>query len=126
VNRNVFDSSALLALILREPGGDLDAILDGSIISAVNMAEVRTKLIDLDTLDPDALEDDLSGLILVEPFTEEHARIAARLRGSTRHLGLSLGDRACLALAIVENAEAYTADRSWTEVDIGCVVNLIR
>ena len=126
MNKIVFDSSALLALILHEPGGDLDGLLESAVISAVNLVEVRTKLIDLEKLDADALEDDLRGLILVEPFTEEQAVIAARLRVRTKRLGLSLGDRACLALAIAENAEVYTAEKKWAEVDLGCTVRLIR
>ena len=101
-------------------------MLDHAVISTVNLVEVRTKLIDPDKLDPDALDDDLHELISVVPFTEEHAVTAARLRVPTRRLGLSLGDRACLALGIAESAEVYTAEKRWAEVDLGCVVHLIR
>ncbi len=51
---------------------------------------------------------------------------AGQLRAATKHLGLSLGDRACLALAIQEDATALTADRSWADLDIGCKIELIR
>jgi PIN domain nuclease of toxin-antitoxin system len=113
-------------MILHEPGGELDQLLGDATISAVNMVEVHTKLIDLGRLDAGALDDDLRGLIRVQAFTEEHARIAARLRGLTRHLGLSLGDRACIALGIAEQAEVYTAEALWAMVDLGCHVHLIR
>jgi PIN domain nuclease of toxin-antitoxin system len=51
---------------------------------------------------------------------------AGQLRELTRRRGLSLGDRACLALAIRENAIAVTADRDWGDLDIGCKIELIR
>lgn len=70
---------------------------------------------------------DVSALRLdVVPFDAETALLAGRLRAVTRHLGLSLGDRACLALAIRENATALTADRNWTDLDLPCKVELIR
>jgi len=126
VTEFVFDSSALLALILREPGGDLDDLLDRAAISSVNLVEVLTKLIDLGQLDEDVLDLQLRALIRVEPFTEAQAVIAGRLRTATKHLGLSLGDRACLALAISGRHDVYTADGRWAEAQLDCRVNLIR
>jgi len=55
-----------------------------------------------------------------------HALIAARLRPLTRHLGLSLGDRICLALAIERQCPALTADRNWANLKIGIPIQLIR
>jgi ribonuclease VapC len=126
VNDVVFDSSALLALILHEPGGNLDGLLDRAVISAVNLAEVRTKLIDLEKLEEVSVEADLRALIRVEPFTEQQAVIAAKLRSSTKSFGLSLGDRACIALAIDRGLEVYTSDGKWSKIELGCKVHQIR
>lgn len=62
----------------------------------------------------------------VLPFTLSQARIAADLRPSTSRFGLSLGDRACLALAFELNADVYTTDRAWAKVDIGLKIHLLR
>jgi ribonuclease VapC len=62
----------------------------------------------------------------VVPFTEASATSAAMLRTVTRHLGLSLGDRTCLALAIEFNADVYTADRAWKELQLPCTIHVIR
>ena len=62
----------------------------------------------------------------IEPFTASQARLAADLRPTTSHAGLSLGDRACLALAIELGAEVYTADRQWAKVQVACKIHLIR
>lgn len=126
MNDVVFDSSALLALILHEPGGNLDGLLDRAVISAVNLAEVRTKLIDLEKLEEVSVEADLRALIRVEPFTEQQAIVAAQLRPSTRHFGLSLGDRACIALAIDRGLDVYTSDGKWSKIELGCNVHQIR
>jgi PIN domain nuclease of toxin-antitoxin system len=122
----VLDASALLAIILKEPIGDLADLLDCSVISAVNLTEVRTKLIDLQLLDIRSIEEDLRALVRVEPFTEEQAVIAADLRRITRSLGLSLGDRACLALGISLGGVVYTADRAWVGLKVGCKIVAIR
>lgn len=126
MNEIVFDSSALLALILHEPGGNLDELIDHALISSVNLVEVRTKLIDLEAFDADELDAELRGMIRVEPFTEVQAVIAADLRSATKHVGLSLGDRACLALAISRNLDVYTSDGRWSEVNVNCRVHQIR
>lgn len=60
------------------------------------------------------------------PFDEIQARAAALLRSATKRLGLSLGDRACLALAIVLKKPAVTADRAWSKLDVGAEIVLIR
>jgi len=66
-----------------------------------------------------------TGLKLI-PLDTELALAAANLRIATRHKGLSLADRVCLALAIRENAVAVTADKAWAELDVGCEIELIR
>ncbi|MBV9217222.1 MAG: type II toxin-antitoxin system VapC family toxin [Acidobacteria bacterium] len=122
----VLDSSAVLAALQGEPGAETaETYFIGGLISAVNAAEVMSKLAEWDRLsDLDFEYFTELGLIVVD-FTLEHARKAAELRAVTRHAGLSLGDRSCLALAIISNATAVTADKSWNELDV-CPVELIR
>jgi PIN domain nuclease of toxin-antitoxin system len=62
----------------------------------------------------------------VHGFDAEHAYIAGLLRRSTRAFGLSFGDRACLALARSLGAPALTADRSWSRLDLGIAIEVIR
>jgi PIN domain nuclease of toxin-antitoxin system len=119
----VLDASALLALLNDEPGaesvaGHLEA---GALISSVNYAEVVAKLCDYG-MPEDAIREALASLDLqVEPFSKEHALTSGVLRTRTRHAGLSLGDRACLALARHSECTAVTADRHWaglSDVDV--------
>lgn len=123
----VVDSSVVLAVLRNEEGSEraVLALADGH-LSSVNAAEVVTRLIDLG-YEPDRAVSTLSRTRLsVVPFDEELALLAGRLHTVTRHRGLSLGDRACLALAIREKATALTADRNWAELDLPCKVELIR
>ncbi|WP_412049602.1 type II toxin-antitoxin system VapC family toxin [Hoeflea sp. Naph1] len=123
----VVDSSVVLAVLRNEEGSEraVLALADGY-LSSVNAAEVVTRLIDLG-YEPDRAVSTLSRTRLsVVPFDEELALLAGRLRTVTCHRGLSLGDRACLALAIREKATALTADRNWAELDLPCKVELIR
>lgn len=123
----VLDSSAVLALIRREPGAErVAAVIAGSLISAVNYAEVASRLVDLGMPQEMALKQ-LSGFGLhVVPFDLPFASTVMKLRPLTRRFGLSLGDRACLALAIREKATAVTADRGWAGLEVGCAIELIR
>jgi ribonuclease VapC len=129
----VLDASALLAYLRDEPGADAvaDAISGGATMSAVNLAEVLTTAADRGA-EPDGLLDELTvrglldGAISLEPFTTEDARTVARLRGATRAAGLSLGDRACLALAQRLKAPVLTADRTWSELDLDLELRRIR
>tara|TARA_R110002020_G_scaffold29585_12_gene93460 strand:- start:527 stop:907 length:381 start_codon:yes stop_codon:yes gene_type:complete len=123
----VVDSSVVLAVLRNEEGSEraATAIAD-SCLSSVNAVEVVTRLIDLG-YEPDRAVSALSRTRLsVVAFDEDLALLAGRLRATTRHRGLSLGDRACLALAIRENATALTADRNWADLDLPCKVELIR
>lgn len=123
----VFDTSAVLAILLGEPGGDFAADhLEGSHISAVNVIEVLTRLIDGGSNGSDA-RTFLSQLGLsVVQLDHGLAVDAAVLRGPTRYRGLSLGDRACLALARRKGVPVLTADRQWEGLDIGVEIRLIR
>lgn len=113
----MLDASALLALLQDEPGAEVvEPRLDASIISAVNWSEVAQKSLDRG-VEVGGLREDLGALGLeIVPFTTDDAEATAALRGSTAHLGLSLADRACLALAGRLRTEAFTTDRSWSGV----------
>lgn len=128
MNSLVFDSSAILAIYYNEPGKKkVRSLLERSepLISAVNLSEVFTKLLE-DGLNADRILETFNALeIEVRDFDESHAIKTAELRGVTKHLGLSLGDRSCLALAIKENAAAVTSDKSWAKLDV-CQIEIIR
>jgi PIN domain nuclease of toxin-antitoxin system len=124
----IFDASAILALLFEEPGAEValqHLRAEPPAVSAVNMAEAVGKLVDLGVpLDSDAVP--LQFVQAVVPFTAEQAAIAGRLRRETRSLGLSLGDRACLAAAIVTSQAIVTADRAWASLDVGPTIHLVR
>jgi ribonuclease VapC len=123
----VLDSSAILAEFLKESGGDLVRASQGvHYVSAVNFAEVYSELADLGvTAEKFERVRAIEPFIVVE-FDRSQAISSALLRPRTKHLGLSLGDRACLALAIREKATVLTADRSWAGLDLGIEIKVIR
>jgi PIN domain nuclease of toxin-antitoxin system len=128
MNEVVLDASAMLALLHHERGEEkLTAdLLDRSVASAVNLAEVQTKLIK-NGGEPDvAWRDALSSVSCVEPYTSDHARIAGDLITATEKYGLSLGDRSCLALAIALNAPVYTTEQLWKNLKVGVPIHVIR
>lgn len=112
----VLDASALLCLINDEPGSaSVAAVLSSAVISAVNLAEVTSKLNELGA-DADAARALLAPLHLsVVPFDESAAHATGALRSLTRGQGLSLGDRACLALCASRGATALTTDKAWAQ-----------
>ena len=126
----VLDASALLALFNDEPGAQavLDALAGPCLISAVNQTEVLTKLLDKGLNDAEAASVMQSVEIEVLAFDASQSLEAAWLRRDTRSVGLSLGDRACLALARSRKALALTADRPWSQVAdaVGVTVRCIR
>jgi PIN domain nuclease of toxin-antitoxin system len=95
-------------------------------MSAVNLAEVHSKLVALGLSPGDAWEAALSPVHEIVPFTPEHARLVGDLVAKTRALGLSLGDRACLALGLAWHAPVYTADKSWKKLKVGVRIYVIR
>lgn len=125
--KSVIDASAVLALILKEPGGaKVIQFLGPSIMSTVNTAEVMSRLAYLGTPSQDA-ESLVSHLRITGiPFTEQHAVTVAQLRPSTPVAGLSLGGRACIALALEQDLPVVTADRAWPDLDLGVEVVAIR
>lgn len=121
------DASALLALLFGEPGAETVAnvIAGGAAASAVNLSETATVLV-RHQRDPAKILAPLREQLAVEPFTDADALTAASLYPKTASRGLSLGDRACLALAQRLGCRALTADRVWTDLDLGIEVQLIR
>lgn len=123
----VIDASALLAYVNGEPGADkLEAVLGEAMISAVNLAEAATKLA-LKRGTPDRiLAEFTEAELTVIDFDRPLAEATGALAVLTRAQGLSLGDRACLALAKREGAIALTADQAWSKVKAGIDIQLIR
>lgn len=128
MSKVVLDASVVLAFLHEEPGAErlTDELLAEACISTVNLAEAATKLIQGGD-DPGAVWRDLEFFFpSAEAFTRTHARLAAKLVQQTRALGLSLGDRSCLALAIALKAPVWTADRSWKKLNVGVPVHILR
>jgi ribonuclease VapC len=124
---HVFDASAILAFYHGEPGTEVVSdMLSNGIISAVNYAEVFTKLQErgFTAEDISVVRENFKPEIV--EFTKAQAMAAAELRLPTRKAGLSLGDRACLALAAERKAVAVTTDRAWARIDVGIKVLVIR
>jgi PIN domain nuclease of toxin-antitoxin system len=110
-----------------EPGsGQAAELLEGATISAVNFAEVVARLLEWGLSEQKSLEYLVSLDVGVAPFDRDGAIEVGRLRAATRHLGLSLGDRACLATAKMLGVAAVTTDRSWRGLEIGVDVRVIR
>jgi ribonuclease VapC len=129
LSQAVLDSSAVLAVILDEPGAErVEALLPGAKVSAVNVGEVAAKLRDLG-MPEGTIETVLGGLqVDVRVHDLDAALASGFLCPATRSAGLSLGDRACLALAAALGLPAVTADRAWNSVAeaVGVQVTPIR
>ena len=131
--RIVLDSAAVLAMIQGEPGGErvetlLDSLEPGAdvqvAISSVNWCEILTRVQrDNRSMTAEDLTAALAGVELV-PFDKEAAELAAIYARVNQ--ALSLGDRACLALAAARSATAWTADRVWGQLKLDVAVELIR
>jgi ribonuclease VapC len=121
----VLDASAVLALLQEEPGADeVERILDGALMSCVNLAEVLQKAEQHD-VETEGLEYDLEALgIEFRAFDVAMARPTAELWSAGS--GLSLGDRACLALATANEATAVTTDARWADATVDVTVRIIR
>jgi ribonuclease VapC len=124
----ILDASALLVLLKGEPGSErvIEAIRDEAAISAVNFSEVVGKLCD-GGMPEEVIHESLDPLELdIVEFDTELAYQAGLLRPLTKSSGLSLGDRACLALAQHLNLPALTTDRVWKDLLPAITVQLIR
>lgn len=128
MNEIILDASALLAVLNREPGSEklTPELMSRAVCSTVNIAEVHSKLVK-DGVPYDEAWRATMGLIHeAVQFSLEHARLAGSLTSKTRSLGLSLADRACLALAISLDRPVYTTDRSWKNLQVGAKIKLLR
>ena len=124
---SVLDASAVLALLHREPGfGQVLDAIGGAAISAVNLAEVQGKTLERG-VQPSAVAARLRAVgVRVEPFLEEDAAVAASMLPVARAHGLSLADRACLALGLRLGRPVLATDRSLADANVGVDVVLIR
>jgi PIN domain nuclease of toxin-antitoxin system len=131
VSKLVFDTSALLAVINVESGGERVSELlseddHQALVSAANLSEAQAVLINR------GMPDDKAWKVLSEfnldvvAFDAEQARSAGALIAQTRKFGLSFGDRACLALGMRERCSVITADQAWKKLKIGVEIELIR
>lgn len=121
----ILDASALLAMLLEEPGGDEVAkLLPRTKMLAVNLVEVLGRLARDGTPDEVLAEVDFRLRPLALSFDASLAVEAARLIRVAR--GLSLGDRACIATAKRLELPVITADKVWASLDLGVEVRLIR
>jgi PIN domain nuclease of toxin-antitoxin system len=123
----VLDSSALLAMLFFEPGCERVAqLVPQSCMTTVNLAEVLGRLArDGRVLDQMVDQLDRMGIAWID-FDRELAIVAAALLPQTAPSGLSLGDRACLALARRRGLPAVTADRAWGRLDLGIPIEVVR
>ena len=128
MNRVVLDASAILAVIGGDPGAEklTPDLLARAVGSAVNLSEVQAKLVSRGWPFEQACEDATSPVRQVLAFDEAQARVAGDLATQTRYLGLSLGDRACLALGIALKVPVYTAEKAWKKLNVGITVHVIR
>lgn len=121
------DASALIAYLFHEPGREVVAeeIAD-SCMSAVNYAEVVTCFA-RESVDLQLVEHAMAASpVEIATFDTAQAHLTGTLVAQTKHLGLSLGDRACLALALGRGIPAMTADQAWAALDVGVDVRVIR
>ena len=123
----VLDASALLAYLKDEPGTEeVDRVLEGSVMSSVNWAEVIQKALSAE-INVDGMFDELQALGLkIEPFIVEDGELTGRLWTHTKQAGLSLGDRACLSLGLRLDVPVLTCDRAWSSLCLSLDVRVIR
>lgn len=125
--RCVLDTSVIVAVIAQERGYE-NALpfLDRAIVSTVNLAEVAARFA-RHGMPQDSVETLIQSVhFAVKEFTQELSLITGMLIQKTRPLGLSLGDRACLALAISKNLPVLTADKAWKQLELPIEVKLLR
>ncbi len=124
----MLDASALLALLNREPGHGrvADALAEGAMMSTVNFSEVVAKLADAGLTESEVHE-------VIEPlgldyaaFDEEGALFAGMLRPASREAGLSLGDRACVALGNLSGLPVLTSDLAWNDLELDAEIVVLR
>lgn len=124
----ILDASALITLLSEENGHEIVAsVLPKSIMSSVNIAEVAKYLIEKRGFTKEEVANIIQSLVeTIIPFDTNLALISADIIRHTRSLGLSLGDRACLALAISTGYTVYSSDRIWSQLELNCKIVFIR
>jgi PIN domain nuclease of toxin-antitoxin system len=127
MSKYVLDTSAVLTILNQEPGKErVEAILSQAAVSTVNVAETIGKLMDAGMSDANARASlELLHLEVID-FDIEMARLAGSLKSATKRLGLSLGDRCCLALGLHRGNTVVTADRLWSKLKLGIQVEVLR
>jgi ribonuclease VapC len=128
----VFDASAVLAYLGKESGYEevKNLLHQGSFISAINWAEVLKVLFDsgqppTETIYDLQVRNILGRLLIIEPFDAKMAQETASLNAITKPYGLSLADRACLALGNLLQCPVVTADRAWAKIQSNLVPRCI-
>ena len=123
----VFDSSVVIAILMQERGFEsAEGLLNEALISTVNWAEVATYLA-RNSVPKETIQEVLASFpIQVVPFDESLAIQTGCLYPLCKHLGLSLGDRSCLALAISRKLPVLTADQVWSKLDLGIPIQVLR
>ncbi len=126
----VIDASAIIALLEQEKGAEIvEKKLNGAIVSSVNFSEIvaviNRKVTDKKTQE-EAIRLFTSTFQHVIDFDKEQAMIVGKLDQFTKQYGLSLGDRACLALAQFRNLPVLTAEKNWQKLKIDVDIQLIR
>ena len=118
-NRILFDASALLTIIQQEKGIELlENVASQAIINSVNYSEVISVLIRKGMPQEIALDTISSSITEVIPFLRVEAELAGKMISETSKLGLSFGDRACLATGLLYGLEIYTTDTTWKELNL--------
>ena len=127
-NHIVLDASALLALLKNEPGADIvEGLLGNIVMSSLNVCEVAAILLDSPMTIKEYQDSMLPFISTIVPFDEEFAFLTASLKKKTKSCGLSLGDRACLALGQKMKLPVYTADKIWGKLQLDNIeIKLIR
>ena len=112
--RYLLDASALLAAIHNEQGGEtVQQMINDAAICSVNWSEVIQKL-DRAGANTSNIINALQALGLeIVAFDQDDAQIAATLWPLTKPLGLSLADRACIAMGQRLSLIVVTADKAW-------------
>ena len=133
MNKSVLDAAAFLAYLRDETGAEIveNALIDGCYISIINWVEVLSKVVDLGESPEEIIkrlrdEGLLENSLEIIACNEEDAITIAKFRPLTKSTGLSLGDRACLALGKRLNLPVLTADKVWSSLSLGITINLIR
>jgi ribonuclease VapC len=117
----------MLAVLLEEPGRErVMSVMGEALIASVNWSEVVARLVSRAASDAQIAAATSLVAGRIEAFGGKEAELAGRLIAQTRPLGLSLGDRCCLACAILRNATVLTTDRVWARLDLGVSIEVIR